>query len=203
MEIQPNGHTTSNRRGFDVDITSIRRRPNFDEFPHHFHVLFRCDFAGRKIHVVSTYFFRCNFAGRKIHVVSTYFFRCNFAGRKSHVVPTYFFRRNFAGRKIHVVSTYFLRCNFNGRKIHIHIISKYFFRCNFDGRKIHVVSRTFISVISMVEICTLFLLTFFDVILMGKNLTSFLVNCKLMKTFEKVFPVFVTLNRWVLQDCSL
>ena len=120
----PNGHTTSNPRRFDVTVTSIRRRPNFDEFPRHFRVLFRCNFDGRKIHVVSTYFFRCNF----------------------------------------------------------------------DGRKIHVVSRTFISVISMVEICTLFLLTFFDVILMGKDLTSFLVSCKLMKTFEKVFPVFVTLN---------
>ena len=146
----PNGDTTSNPRRFDVDITSIRPRPNFDEFPRHFRVLFRCDFAGWKIHVVSTYFFRCNFDGRKIHIVSTYFFRCNF-----------------------------------------------------DGRKIHVVSRTFISVISMVEICTLFLLTFFDVILMSKDLTSFLVSCKLMKTFEKVFPVVVTLNSWLLQDCSL
>ena len=125
----------------DVDITSIRRRRNFDEFPRHFHILFRCDFAGRKIHVVSTYFFRCNFDGRRIHIVSTYFFRCNF-----------------------------------------------------DGRKIHVVSRTFISVTSMVVLCTLFLPTFFEVILMGKYLTSFLVSCKLMKTFEKVFPVFVTLN---------
>ena len=53
----PNGYTTSNPRRFDVDITSISRRPNFDEFPRHFRVLFRCDFAGRKIHVVSTYFF--------------------------------------------------------------------------------------------------------------------------------------------------
>ena len=34
------GHTTSNRRRFNVDITSIRRRPNFDEFPRRFHVLF-------------------------------------------------------------------------------------------------------------------------------------------------------------------
>ena len=55
-------------------------------------------------------------------------------------------------------------------------------------------SGTFFDVISMVEICTLFLLTFFDVILMGKDLTTFLVSCKLMKTFEKFFPVFVTLN---------
>ena len=50
---------------------------------------------------------------------------------------------------------------------------------------------TFIGVISMVEICALFLLTFFDVILMGKDLTLFFGSCKLMKTFEKVFPVFV------------
>ena len=54
--------------------------------------------------------------------------------------------------------------------------------------------RTFICAISMVEICTLFSLTFFDVTLMGKDLASFLVSCKIMKTFEKLFPVFVTLN---------
>ena len=53
---------------------------------------------------------------------------------------------------------------------------------------------TLFYVISLVEIYTLFLLTFFDVILMGKNPTSFLVSCKLMKTFEEVFPVFVILN---------
>ena len=138
------------RKWRGIPTGTPRRRPNFNEFPRHFRVLFQCNFDGRKIHIVSTYSFRCNFDGRKIHVVSTYFFRCNF-----------------------------------------------------DGRKIHVVSRTFISVISMVEICTLFLLTFFDVILMGKDLTSFLVSCKLMKTFEKVFPEFVTLNSWLLQDCSL
>ena len=63
--------------------------------------------------------------------------------------------------------------------------------------------RTFICAISMVEICTLFSLTFFDVTLMGKDLASFLVSCKIMKTFEKLFPVFVTLNSWLLQDCSL
>ena len=50
--------------------------------------------------------------------------------------------------------------------------------------------RTFFDAISLVEICTLFLLTFFDEILMGKDLPLFLVRCKLMKTFEKVFPVF-------------
>ena len=63
--------------------------------------------------------------------------------------------------------------------------------------------RTFIGVILMVKICTLFLLTFFNVILMGTDWTSFLVSCKLMKTFEKIFTVFVTLNSWLLQDCSL
>ena len=36
----PNGHTTSNRRRFQVDIMSICQRPNFNEFPHCFHVLF-------------------------------------------------------------------------------------------------------------------------------------------------------------------
>ena len=90
QKIQPNGYTTSNPRRFDVDITSIRRRPNFDQLPRHFRVLFRCDFAGRKIHVVSTYFFRCNFNGQKIHIVSTYFFRYNFDGRKIHVVSRTF-----------------------------------------------------------------------------------------------------------------
>ena len=29
----PNGHTTSNPRQFDVDITSIHQIPNFDKFP--------------------------------------------------------------------------------------------------------------------------------------------------------------------------
>ena len=58
----------------------------------------------------------------------------------------------------------------------------------------HVISAYFFDVISMIEISMLFPRTFFDVILMGKNLTSFLVSCKLMKTSEKVFPEFVPLN---------
>ena len=95
-----------------TQITSIRRRPNFDEFPRHFRVISRCNFAGRKIHVISTYFLRCNFDGRKIHVVSTYFYWCNFTGQKIHVVSTYFFRCNFDGRKIYVVSTYFFSMYF-------------------------------------------------------------------------------------------
>ena len=126
----PNGHITSNRRRFDVDNTSICQRPNFDEFPHRFHVLFQCNFSDRKIHIVSTYFSRCNFDGGKIHVVSTYFFRCNFDSRKIHLVSTYFFRCNFSRRNIHDVSTYLFRRNFDGRIIHF--VCKYFFRQNFD-----------------------------------------------------------------------
>ena len=111
----PNGHTTSNPRRFDVDVTSIRRRPNFDEFPLHFRVLFRCDFDGRKNHVDSTHFFWCNFDGRKMHIVSTYFLRCKFDGWKIHVVSTYFYQCNFDGRNMHAVFTYFFRRNFDGQ----------------------------------------------------------------------------------------
>ena len=123
--MDPSGYLTSNGRLYEVrtsckrpldvqrtsdahwDITSIRRRPNFDEFAHHLHVLFRCNFADQKIHVISTYFFRCNFDGPKIHVVSTYFFQRNFDGQKILVVFTYLFRCNFDGGKIHVVCMYF------------------------------------------------------------------------------------------------
>ena len=79
------------QRANHVESTSIRRRPNFNELSRRFHVLFRCNFADRIIHVVSTYFFRCNFDGREIHVVSTNFFRCNFDGGKIHVLSTHFF----------------------------------------------------------------------------------------------------------------
>ena len=88
---KPNGPSTSNPRLFHVDITSKRPRPNFDEFLRHFHVLFRCNFADRKIHVVSMYFFRCNFDGRKIHVVSTYFFDVISMVEKSIMFPRTFF----------------------------------------------------------------------------------------------------------------
>ena len=120
-----NGHTTSNPRRFGVDIASIRRRPNFNEFPRHFRVLFWCNFDSQGIHVVSTYFFQRNFAGRKIYVISTYFFWYNFDGRKIHVVSRYFYRCNFAGRKIHIVSTYFFPCNFDGRNMQV--VFTYFF----------------------------------------------------------------------------
>ena len=86
INIHPNGHTTSNAHRIHVDITSIRRRPNFDKFPRHFRVLFRCNFDGHKIHVVSTYFHRCNFDGRNMHVVFTYFFRRSFDGQRFDIV---------------------------------------------------------------------------------------------------------------------
>ena len=104
----PYEHATLNQRRYHVNITSIRQRPNFEKFPRHFHVLFRCNFADRKptlfprtfldvismiekSKVFSTYFFRHNFAGRNIHVFCTYFFPCNFDGRKIHVVSLTFF----------------------------------------------------------------------------------------------------------------
>ena len=119
------------------NIISIRRRPNFDEFLRHFHVLFRRNFDGRKIHVVSTFFFRCNFNGRKIHVVSTYFFQCNFDGQKIHVVSTDFFWCNSSSRNIHGVSTYIFWRNFDAQKIQF--VCKYFFLRNFNGQKFDVI----------------------------------------------------------------
>ena len=75
-----------------------------------------------------------------------------------------------------------------------HVIFAYFFDVILMNEKSMLFPRTLFDVISMVEIHTLFLLTFGDAILMGKNLTSVLVSCKLRKIFEEVFPVFVTLN---------
>ena len=178
----PNGHSTSNRRRFDVDITSICRRPNFAEFPRRFHVLFQCNFADRKIKVISTYFVQCNFDGGKIHVVSTYFFRCNFDGGKIHVVSTYFFWCNFDDRKTQLVSTYFFRCNFFRRNIHS--VCTYFFRRNFDGRIIHFVCKYFFR----------------------QNVDEFNVVVGKLQANENIwesFPFFVTLKSWLLQDCSL
>ena len=78
-------------RWFDVDITSIRRRPNFDEFPRNFRVLFRCNFDGRKIHVVFTYFFQCYFAGRKSTLFPRTFFDVISMVEKSALFPRTFF----------------------------------------------------------------------------------------------------------------
>ena len=105
-----NRHTTSNRRRIHVDITSIRPRLNSDEFPWHFYVLFQCNFADRKICVISTYFFHCYIEGPKIHVVSTYFFQRNFDGRKFTLFPRTYFGVISLVKK----STLFARTFFDG-----------------------------------------------------------------------------------------
>ena len=106
LDLQPrwlrNRHITSNRRRFDIDITSMHRKKNIDKFPPHFDVLSRCNFNGRKIDVVSPYFLRCN--ERKIDFISTYFLWCKFDKWKIDVFLTYFLRRNFDERNIEVVS---------------------------------------------------------------------------------------------------
>ena len=110
-------------RGIDVNSTLILplicQRPNFDKFAHHFHVLFQCNFSGRKIRDVFTHFFLCNLDGRKIHVVSTYIFWCNFSGPKLHLNSTYFFRCNFFIRNIHGTYTYCFQRNFDGQKFDV------------------------------------------------------------------------------------
>ena len=109
-------------------------------------------------------------------------------------------------RRIHIDSTSIL-CRYveDQTSTNFHVISTVFFdvissmveksmlfpRTFFDvismAEKSTLLPRTFFDVISLVEISTLFLLTFFETILMGKNLASFLVTCKLMKTFEEIF----------------
>ena len=76
----PNRHTMSNRRRFDIGITLICQKENMDEFLRHFDVLLRCNFNGRKIEDVWTYFVWRNFNGKKIDVVSMYFLN-NFDGK--------------------------------------------------------------------------------------------------------------------------
>ena len=65
---------TSNRRPFDIDVTSIYRKENVDNFPRHFDGHFQYNFDGRKIGVVLRYFVRRNFNEQNIDVVSMYFF---------------------------------------------------------------------------------------------------------------------------------
>ena len=90
MEL-PNGHTTSNRCWFHVDTTSIRRRPNFDEFPRHFHVLFRCNFSDLKIHIVSTYLFGVSSMVQKSTLFSLNFFDVTLMIEKSTLIARTFF----------------------------------------------------------------------------------------------------------------
>ena len=86
-----NGHTTSNPHRFDVNVTSIRRRPNFDEFPRHFRILFRCNFDGRKIHVVSTHFFDVTLLVQKSTLFPRTFFNVISMVEKSTLFPRILF----------------------------------------------------------------------------------------------------------------
>ena len=164
-----------------MDITWIRRRPNFDKFPRHFHVLFWYNFADRKIHVVSTYFFRCNFVDRKIHVVFTYFFRCNFDGQKIHVVSTYFFDViSMVAKSTLLPRAFFGVISF----IEIPCVSTYFFWRNFDDQIIHFV-------------CTHFFRRNFD------EIEVVVAKLYANENIRGGFPLIVTLKSWLLQDCSL
>ena len=109
------------------------------------------------------------------HVISSYFFDVIWLVQKSTLFPRTFFGVISMVKK----STLFPRT---------------FICVILMVEKSTLFPRTFFDVICLVEISRFFVLTFFDVILMGKNSTSFLVSCKLMKTFENVFAVFVNLN---------
>ena len=84
-------YPTVTPRRIDVDIMSILGRPNFDEFPRHFHVPFQRNFADRKIHVVFTYFFRRNFGGRNIQFFPRTSFDVISLVEKSTLFPRTFF----------------------------------------------------------------------------------------------------------------
>ena len=134
----------------------------------------------RRIHVDSTWILRRYVEDQistNFHVISAYFFDVILMVEKSTSFPRTFFDVISLVKKSALFSrTFFDVILMVENSTYFYLeTTTYFFRCNF-------------------EICTLFLLTFFDLILMGKNLTSCLVSCKLMKMFEKIFPVFVTLN---------
>ena len=103
-----NAHTTSNRRWFDVDNTSVCQKENIDKFPRHFDIHFYVIFMGQRLDIVLTYFLRCNFDEQKIDIVSTYFGRRNFDEQVIAVISMYYFRPEFDGRKINVVLVYLL-----------------------------------------------------------------------------------------------
>ena len=66
----PNGQNMSNQRQFDVDITFILRRPNFDEF-----------------HVISTYFYDITSLIKKSTSFQSTFFYLISMVRKSTLFP--------------------------------------------------------------------------------------------------------------------
>ena len=54
----------------------------------------------------------------------------------------------------------------------------------------------------MVEKSTLLTRTFLYEILMGKISMPFLVKLQAIENIREGFPLLVTLNSWLLQDCS-
>ena len=129
----------------------------------------------RQIDVHSTLILRRYFEDQistNFHIISTYFFRCNFAVEKS----TLFSRTFFDVISLVKISTFFPRTFFD-------VISLV--------EKSILFPLTSTYVILMVEKFTLFASTFCDEISMGKFSRSFLVSCKLMKTFEEIFLCIV------------
>ena len=140
----------------------------------------------RRIHVDSTWILRRYVEDQistNLHVIYTYFFDVISMVEKSMSFP----RTLLDAISLAEKSTLFPRTLFDVISL---VETSTLFR------------RTFFDIISMVEKSALFPRTFFDVILMCKNSISFLVSCKLMKTFEKVFPAIVILSSQLLQDCS-
>ena len=197
---------TDTPRWIHVDSTSISHRYVEDQISTNFHVISRYFFDVTLLIERSTSFPRTFFdlisLVEKSMLFPRTFFNVISMVKKSTLFLCTFFHVIFDGRKIYVISTYFFWCNFDCRKIHV--VFAYFYWCNLLVEKSAMFASTFFDVISMVqkstlfprtfsdvicliEISTLILLTFFDVITMGKNLTPFLVSCKLMKTFEEVF----------------
>ena len=139
---------TGTPRRIDADITSIRQKPNFGQFPSHFHVLSRCNLGDRE---------------------NPRFFPRAFFDVISLVEKFKLFPRTFCDVILLVE------------------IATYFSRAFLLVDKSMLFPRTFLNLILMDEKSTLFARIFFDKISMDQILMSFLVSCKLIKTFEEVF----------------
>ena len=119
------------RRRYYVDTSKLKL-----QLPRHFHVLFRCSFTERKIHLISTCFFRRNFDGWKTHIISMSFFKVISLVEKYTLSP-----RTILDVILLVEnSTLFPRTSFDIISlVETRHCSTYFFRCNFSGRRIHVI----------------------------------------------------------------
>ena len=158
-------YPTSTPGGIRVDSTWILRRYVEEQFSTSFHV-------------ISTNFFDLISLIEKSTSFPHTFFDVISMVEKSTLFPHTFFDVISMVEKSTLFPHVFFLCNFDGRKIHL--ATTQFFQCNFSRRNIYFVSTYFFDLILMVEKSTLC----FDKFWM--NLTSFLVSCKLMKTFEGV-----------------